>query len=346
MYCVCNARIDSRYLMIGESAMATIKDVAKMAGVSPSTISKYMNGGNVREENVEAIRNAIAALDYRVNPFARNLKTQRSRSIGVLLPDITAPFFGNVMTALDKVLRENGYHSLISCYSANHGLERDNLRFLISTGVDGLIYMPENLSAEEFYELTANCGVPTVLIDRSLEGLPGDTVLVDNADAVYTAILRLANQGHRRIAIITGPKAVFSAKERLVGYLRALSDLSILYDDQLVISGQNEFATGYYGLEALMNLPDPPTAVFTTNYDITMGVITAAREQGMRIPEDIAVFGFDCVDICTMLKPPLPVVHQPEQEIGQLAARYLIERLGGFEGPPRVTQLKCSIAPE
>ena len=346
MYCVCNARIDSRYLMIGESAMATIKDVAKMAGVSPSTISKYMNGGNVREENVEAIRNAIAALDYRVNPFARNLKTQRSRSLGVLLPDITAPFVGNVMTALDKVLRENGYHSLISCYSANHGLERDNLRFLISTGVDGLIYMPENLSAEEFYELTANCGVPTVLIDRSLEGLPGDTVLVDNADAVYTAILRLANQGHRRIAIITGPKAVFSAKERLVGYLRALSDLGILYDDQLVISGQNEFATGYYGLEALMNLPDPPTAVFATNYDITMGVITAAREQGMRIPEDIAVFGFDCVDICTMLKPPLPVVHQPEQEIGQLAARYLIERLGGFEGSPRVTQLKCSIAPE
>lgn len=324
--------------------MATIKDVAKMAGVSPSTISKYMNGGNVREENVEAIRNAIAALDYRVNPFARNLKTQRSRSIGVLLPDITAPFFGNVMTALDKVLRENGYHSLISCYSANHGLERDNLRFLISTGVDGLIYMPENLSVEEFYELTANCSVPTVLIDRSMEGLPVDTVLVDNADAVYDAIVKLTENGHRRIATITGPKSVFSAKERLVGYLRALSDLGILYDDQLVISGQNEFATGYHGFEALMNLPHRPTAVFTTNYDITMGFITAARERGMRIGEDIAVFGFDCVDICAMMKPPLPVVHQPEQEMGQIAASYLIERLSGLDAPPRVTRLKCSLA--
>ena len=324
--------------------MATIKDVAKMAGVSPSTISKYMNGGNVREENVEAIRNAIAALDYRVNPFARNLKTQRSRSIGVLLPDITAPFFGNVMTALDKVLRENGYHSLISCYSANHGLERDNLRFLISTGVDGLIYMPENLSVEEFYELTANCSVPTVLIDRSMEGLPVDTVLVDNADAVYDAIVKLAADGHRRIATITGPKSVFSAKERLVGYLRALSDLGILYDDQLVISGQNEFATGYHGFETLMNLPNRPTAVFTTNYDITMGFITAARERGMRIGEDIAVFGFDCVDICAMMKPPLPVVHQPEQEMGQIAANYLIERLSGLDAPPRVTRLKCSLA--
>lgn len=326
--------------------MPTIKDVAKLAGVSPSTISKYMNGGNVREENVEAIRSAIAALDYRVNPFARNLKTQRSRSIGVLLPDITAPFFGNVMTALDKVLREHGYHSLISCYSANHGLERDNLRFLISTGVDGLIYMPENLSAEEFFELTANCSIPTVQIDRCLQGLPGDTVLVDNSDTAYAAINRLASQGHKRIAIITGPKVVFSAKERLVGYLRALSDLGILYDDQLVISGQSEFATGYHGFESLMELPDHPTAVFTTNYDITMGFITAARERGMRIPEDIAVFGFDCVDICTMLKTPLPVVHQPEQEIGQLAARYLIERLEGYDGPPRMTRLSCSILPE
>ena len=317
-----------------------------MAGVSPSTVSKYMNGGNVRAENIEAIRAAIAALVYRANPFARNLKNQRSRAIGVLLPDITAPFFGNVMTALNKVLRENGYHSLISCYNANHGLERDNLNFLISTGIDGLIYMPENLSAEEFYELTANCSVPTVLIDRYLEGLPCDTVLVNNADASYDAIMNLANQGHLRIAIITGPKVVFSAKERLVGYLRALSDLGILYDDQLVISGQNEFATGYHGFETLMNLYDRPTAVFTTNYDITMGFITAARERGVRIGEEIAVFGFDCVEICTMIKPPLPVVHQPEQEIGQLAARYLIERLSGFDGQPRITRLACSIAPK
>ena len=130
--------------------MATIKDVARMAGVSMSTVSKYLNGGNVRDENLEAIRNAIDTLDYRVNPFARSLKSQRSRSIGVLLPDISAPFFGTVVTALDRTLREQGYHSLISCYNANHGLERDNLQYLISTGVDGLIYIPEDLSAEEY----------------------------------------------------------------------------------------------------------------------------------------------------------------------------------------------------
>lgn len=323
--------------------MATIKDVANMAGVSPSTISKFMNGGNVRSENAEAIRSAIAALDYRVNPFARNLKTQRSRSIGVLLPDISAPFFGNVLTTMDKVFRDHGYHTLISCYQANHGLERDNLRFLVSTGIDGLIYAPEDLSVEEFYELTGNSGIPTVQMDRALQGLSSDTVLVDNSEAVYTAVTHLGNCYHHRIAIITGPKSVYSAKERLVGYLRALSDLGILYDDQLVISGQNEFATGYRGFQTLMNLSDRPTAVFTTNHDITMGFMTAAREKGLRIPEDVGIFGFDCVEICSMMNPPIPVVHQPESEIGQIAAQYLIERIEGFTGPARNTKLKCTI---
>ena len=323
--------------------MATIKDVARLAGVSISTISKYINGGNVRSENAEAIRHAIQTLDYRVNPFARSLKTQRSRSIGVLLPDMTAPFFGSVVTALDKVLREHGYHCLISCYSSNHGLERDNLQFLISTGIDGLIYAPEDISSDEFFELTANCCIPVVQIDRMIQGVSGDTVLVDNADAVYNAISHLAQRGHKRIAMITGPKSVFSAKERQVGYLRALSDHGILFDNDLFISDDNTFATGYHGFHKLYQLNDRPTAIMTTNYDITIGLVTAIRELGIRIPDDIDIFGFDCVDVCTMMKPPLPVVYQPEQEIGQIAAEYIIQRLNGFDGDARITRLNCKI---
>ena len=326
--------------------MATIKDVARMAGVSMATISKFLNGGNVREENAVAIREAIAALDYRVNPFARSLKAQRSRSIGILLPDMAAPFYGTVVMALDKTIREHGYHSLISVYGSNYGLERDNLRFLITNGIDGLIYIPEDLTADEFYELTGNIGIPTIQIDRIIPGVGSDAVLVDNGEAVDRAVTRLIEKGHSRIAIITGPKSVLTAKERMGGYLRALSEHGILYDDELVISDQNAFATGYRGCETLLKLADPPTAVITTNYDITIGLVTAARERGLRIPEDIDVFGFDCVEICTMMKPPLPVVHQPEQEIGQTAAGYLIERLNGFDGPPRTTRLRCSLSPD
>ncbi len=323
--------------------MATIKDVARMAGVSVSTVSKYINGGNLRQENVDAIRDAIDALDYRVNPFARSLKAQRSRSIGILLPDISASFYSSVVMALDRCFREHGYHTLISCYGSNHGLERDNLSFLITNGIDGLIYIPEDISSEEFYELTGNFNIPTVQVDRIIQGVASDAVLVNNTDAVYQAVSLLVKRGHRRIAAITGPKSVLTAKERLVGYLRALSDHGILYDDALVISDENDFATGYRGFETLMQQPDRPTAVFTTNYDITIGLVTAAREQGVHIPEELDIFGFDCVEICTMMKTPLPVVHQPEQEIGQTAATYLIERLEGYTGAPRTTRLECRV---
>ena len=323
--------------------MATIKDVARMAGVSMSTVSKYINGKTVRPECAEVIRAAIDRLDYRVNPFARSLKTQRSRSIGILLPDISAPFFGTVVTALDKTLREQGYHTLICCYSANHSLERDKLQYLISTGIDGLLYIPEDLSAEEYYELTASCNIPLVQIDRMIQGVASDVVLVNNADAVYAAAEELIHRGHRRIGLISGPKSVFSAKERQVGFLRALSDHGILFDDALFYSNEHTFATGYQGCESFLSLPEPPTAILSTNYDITLGLITAIHDRGLRIPEDIDVFGFDCVNVCTMMKPPLPVVSQPEQLMGQTAAQYLMQRLEGYNAEPRLTRLKCKV---
>lgn len=326
--------------------MATIKDVAKMAGVSVSTVSKYMNGGNVRQPNGQRIQQAIEALDFRANPFARGLKSHRNPFIGILLPEMTTPFFGNVVAAFEKDMRAQGYHTLISCFGSNHGLERENLRFLLLNGIEGLLYMPEDLSAGEYYELTAGSAVPTVQVDRNIQGVDSDCVLIKNADAAYSAVSRLIRHGHRRIAAVTGPKYVFTAKERQVGYLRALSDFGIPYDDSLFISEDNSFATGYRGLEALMALKDPPTAIFCTNYNITMGVVTAIRERGYQIPNQVDVFGFDCADICTMMNPPLPVIHQPEIHMGQLAARYMLERLQGYAGAPRITELPCTILPE
>lgn len=323
--------------------MATIKDVARVAGVSLATVSKYINGGNVRPENAQAIAQAIAALDFRANPFARNLKMRHGRAVGILLPDISAPFFGTVVTALDGILREKGYHTIISCYDGNHALERDNLSYLISTGIDGLIYIPENLSAEEYYELTDKHNIPMVQVDRYIQGVGCDAVMVDNADAVYAATMAMIQKGHRRVAMVSGPRAVATAKERQVGYLRALSDSGILYDDNLFVTGGHDFGTGYQGFEKLMALPSPPDAVIAANYDITVGLFTAIRDRGLRIPEDIDIFGFDCVAVCTMMKPPLPVVQQPEKPLGQTAAHYIIERMEGYQGQPRMTRLKCKL---
>ena len=325
--------------------MTTIKDVARLAGVSPSTVSKYINGGSVRKENIASIRSAIARLDYRVNPIARSLKTRRSYSVGILLPSLAAPFFSSVFMASDRVLRERGYHSMISCYYADHGLERDYLSYLMNAGADGLIYVPENLTAEEFQELTAHRDIPVVQVDRMIPGVDSDAVLSENKKSACLAVSRLTAKGHRRIALVGGPSSVQTAKERLAGYLQALELNGILYDGTLVFSGELSFAFGYQSFGELMDSAVPPTAIFSTNHDITMGVITAARERGLRIPEEVDVFGFDCVDVCAVMSPPLPVVYQPEEEMGRLAAAYLMERLGGYRGEPRRTRLPCKLVP-
>ena len=325
--------------------MTTIKDVARLAGVSPSTVSKYINGGSVRKENIASMRSAIARLDYRVNPIARSLKTRRSYSVGILLPSLAAPFFSSVFMASDRVLRERGYHSMISCYYADHGLERDYLSYLMNAGADGLIYVPENLTAEEFQELTAHRDIPVVQVDRMIPGVDSDAVLSENKKSACLAVSRLTAKGHRRIALVGGPSSVQTAKERLAGYLQALELNGILYDGTLVFSGELSFAFGYQSFGELMDSAVPPTAIFSTNHDITMGVITAARERGLRIPEEVDVFGFDCVDVCAVMSPPLPVVYQPEEEMGRLAAAYLMERLDGYSGEPRRTRLPCKLVP-
>ncbi len=326
--------------------MATIKDVALKAGVSMATVSKYLNGGQVRPQHKEKIRSAIEELQYRVNPFARGLKAQRSPYIGVLLPEIDVPFYGNVVSALEKVLREDGYHCIMSSYSSDHGLERDHLQFLLSSGIEGLVYIPEHLTAEEFYELTAHYCIPTVLVDRMIQGVDADCVLVNNAEAVQEAMERLIKKGHKRIAFVAGPQTMFTAKERMVGYFRSLSDHGILYDETLLVNQPTTFATGYQSAQKFMKLKNPPTAIVATNYDMTLGLISGLRDMELHIPEDVQVFGFDSVELSSILRTPLPIVYQPEEDIGKTAAKYLLDRLHGFTGAGRITRLNCTVYPK
>lgn len=323
--------------------MATIKDVAHAAGVSISTVSKYMNGGNVRPEYAEPIRQAIAQLDYRVNPCARNLKSPRQRSVGVLLPTMKIAFFGTIVSALDKVLRDSGYHTIICCYDSDHGLERHYLSFLLANGIDGLIYSPEDLSAEEYEELTHKCNIPVVQVDRFIQGVQTDAVLVDNATLTYNAASHLIAQGHRRIGMIIGSTVITTSKERLVGYLRALADHHIPYDDSLVCSGDYVFSTGYQSFQTLFDLPNPPTAIIGGNNDITIGVIAADRDNQNRGGKPTTIFGFDCVEVCNIMRPRIPVVQQPEAEIGRTAALYLLDRLSGYDGAPRISRLNGTL---
>lgn len=322
--------------------MSTIKDVARRTGLSLSTISKYLNGGNVREENRLAIDAVIEELDYSVNVFARSLKANRSMTIGVLLPTISSPFFGRVVAAMEPVLRRSGYECFVCSYDFDREQELKKLEFLARYHVDGIVYVPENVTAGE---VRARVGaIPVVLIDRSLDQADYDTVVVDNLNAVYMAIELLIGRGHRRIGLIAGPQTISTARERTVGYRRVLEDYRLPVDESLILAGNYDLESGSRLFRALLDMPQPPTAVFVTNYDMTLGAIMAAHERGVALPAQMDFIGYDNVDLCSIVTPRLDIVEQPMDEMGRCAAELLIARMSGSDQPARLLRLKARLA--
>jgi DNA-binding LacI/PurR family transcriptional regulator len=321
--------------------MSTIKDVSEYTGLSVATISKYLNGAAVRAKNRDLIDAAVKALDYQVNPFARSLKTRKSNTVGALLPALNAPFFGNMLAAIDGALRKAELNLVISCYDMDEALERKKLEAFMNGGIDGLIYAPEHVDKAAYERITAKRGIPVVMVDRIIAELSVDTVLLGNSQAIYAAAEQLISKGHARIGFITGQPDIFTAAERQMGLERALGDYNIAIDTGLIKHGSYTVSDGYRLFNELLELPSPPTAVITGNYDLTLGAITAAKDKGITLPYDLDFFGFDCTEVCRLMNPPLPTIEQPERKIGELAAQYIMERLDGEASPPRLTRLKA-----
>ena len=322
--------------------MSTIKDIARETGLSLATISKYMNGGHVLEQNRERIEAAIEKLDYKVNYFARGLKTNRSMTVGVLLPTISSPFFGQVVAAMDAQLRRRGYHCLVCSYDFDPKLELEQLELLVNINVDGIVFVPEQIQAAR---LTALVGkVPVILVDRVIPDFHCDAVVADSLNAIYSAMEILFRRQHRRVGLIVGPQDISTARERLVGYRRVHEDYRMPLDEQLIRVGNYDLESGYRLFNALMDLKQPPSAVCVTNYDMTVGAITAAHERGIALPEQVDFIGFDNIDLCQVVTPPLPFVEQPMEEMGREAARIVLQRLDGGKEPPQLLRLKSKLS--
>lgn len=322
--------------------MSTIKDVARRTGLSLSTISKYLNGGNVREENRLKIEQAIRELDYSVNYFARSLKANRSMTIGILLPTISSPFFGRVVAAMDAQLLKSGYQSVVCSYNFDHTLELEKLEFLARRHVDGLIYVPEHATIDEIRPRVGQ--TPMIFLDRTIEGADCDTIVVDNLNAVYMATEQLISRGHRRIGLIAGPQSISTARERMTGYRRVLSDYSLPVDESLIVMGDYDMESGSRLFNRLLDMPDAPTAICVTNYDMTIGAITAAHERGVALPKDVDLIGYDNVDLCRIVSHTLEIVEQPMDEMGKAAAKLIADRLAGDTSPRKVLRLKARLA--
>jgi len=323
--------------------MATIKDVARKTGLSLATISKYLNGGHVLDANREAIETAIQDLGYAVDNLARGLKTRRSMTVGVLIPDLENIFCMGIISCLEDQLLRQGYSTLVCDYRQNERLEREKFDFLASRSVDGIVYMPLRGFPDGIRRLQQR-GIPLVLIDRPVRDIDCDTVLADNLNAAYDAVERLIVRGHRRIGVIGGPEGIYTAEERLKGYCRVHEDYGLPVDGLLVRKGSYDVASGYRQTLELLALPVRPTAVFVTNHEMTFGSVLALNEKSIRIPEDLSFIGFDFQDLAQLYKPPLSIVVQPLQQIGETAAGLLLRRIAGdLAGFPALHRLKTTL---
>ncbi len=317
---------------------ATIKDISKMTGLSIATISKYLNGGNVLEQNRKAIEEAIEQLDFTVNEFARSLKTSKSRTIGILIPNLSNTFSTNLIAQAEDMLRNQGYSVIISSCKNDVRLEKECTRFLISKMVDGIISIPVS-SDGSFIEIAQSKNVPIVLVDRYTKPLLCDCVIINNHEAAREATQYLINNGHRRIAFLGGDEQLYTSLERYNGYLQALQDSDITLDEKLCAFGDLAMESGYNLAKQLLLRKDPPTAIFVAQYRMTLGAIMAINELGVRIPEDVSVIGFDNLEQTQIVNPPLTLVSQPLHEIARCAVDMLLRRVENREDAGRPPQL-------
>ena len=321
----------------------TIKDVARTTGLSIATISKFLNGGNVMEENRVMIERAISDLGFRVNEIARGLKTSRTMTVGILIPSLENIFCTSIVANVENILLQNGYSTIICDYREDRALEHGRLDFLVNKMVDGIIHMPLAHDGGQVASLLAK-DIPVILIDRPLQGVACDTVLVDNLNASYHAVEHLLVRGHRRIGIIGGPEDIYTASERLKGYRRVHEDYAIAVDESLVLNGDYRVESGFRLMESFLRRSDRPSAVYVTNYEMTLGAIMALNENRTRIPEELSVIGFDNLQMARIVKPTLTIVVQPMQAIGETAANLLLRRLkGDSAGFPAIHRLKTEL---
>lgn len=309
---------------------ATIKDIANLTGLGLATISSYLNGGNVREKNREKIEAAIRELNFEVNEVARGLKTNRTHTIGVVIPELNNIFCTQIITGMEDILRKKGYATIVCDCRTDKTLEQEAVDFLYRKRVDGIINMPVDSTGAHLKQFASE-GKPIIIIDRKLPQISCDSILVDNRDAAKKAVDILIKNGHRQIGMITGPEDVYTARERYLGYEAALAEAGIPVNPELVAHSDYTIRGAVAGVEAMLDAHPEITALFAANYEMTMGTMIVLNERGVSIPEQISVIGFDNREFARALHPTLTIITQPTEAIAQRAAETILNRLENDE---------------
>ncbi|HXB24385.1 MAG TPA: LacI family DNA-binding transcriptional regulator [Gemmatimonadaceae bacterium] len=302
---------------------ATIRDVARAAGVSVATVSRvFNNSGPVHEETRARVREVAGALRYSPNSAARSLITAKSNTLGVLLPDLYGEFFSEVIRGIDQTAQHNGYHVLVSSSHETQAHIEGAIRAMRGR-VDGLIVMSPDIDGPT---LAANLpdSLPVVLLNCAVDGTTYDAISVDNFGGAYAMVRHLLTTGLTRVAIITGSSRNYDARERLRGYRAALRDVGAEQQEGWEIPGDFTETGGYRAARAIAALSPRPTAVFAANDAMAIGALSAFREIGLSVPGDIAVAGFDDIPMARYMSPPLTSVHVEISELGARAMGVLL----------------------
>lgn len=321
----------------------TIKDVAKDTKLAVSTISKYMNGGNVRPENKVVIEEAVKRLGYRPNHLARGLRNSRSYIIGLLIPSLIGAHSGKMVAALEAQMRKTDCFLTICCYQDSVELAKEYVDFLVEKGVDGIIVSP--IQTKENYLKSANdARIPVVILEDTYGIENCDVVQVDCASASYELVECLIKKGHKHIAIIKGIEGMTTSRERLNGYLRVMEDYELPINQEYLISGAYDYQSGYEGVQKLWRLEKKPTALFITNYHMSVGAMVAVRHLNIHIPEDLSIVAFDDMELSTITNCRITAVRQPMDEIMEQACEFIERRLNGdFRSYPDKKRIKAQI---
>lgn len=328
--------------------MPTIRDIALLARVSTATVSHVLNeSAYVSPELKERVQAAICELNYQPNPVARSLRTRQSRSVGMIIPDITDPFYPAIVRGAEDVLTEQGYILLVGNSDHQTSKEASYYRAFRSRYVDGLLMTVAALEAPPEYLLQHRPEVlPVVYIDRFFPELCGDVVQSDAHAGCRQGIEHLLAQGHRAIGIVTGPLATASGQERLEGCRAAFQARGLVLDPQWVREGNFDVASGAQQTQLLLAMQPRPTALFLCNGPMAVGAIRALNDAGVRYPDQIAVMSFDDMESFELLRPGLTAIAQPAYAMGARAASLLLERISGsVTGEYRRVLLPVSLHP-
>ena len=309
--------------------MPTIRDVAKRARVAPTTVSRVVNNsGYVSDATRDRVETAIQELGYVPNRLARSLRLKRTHTLALVVTDITNPFWTTVVRGVEDAAQAAGFNVILCNTDESEAKQEQYLDVLLQKRVDGILLVPACASAE-LVDWIRNQTIPVVVLDRRVDGAQVDTVRGDSQDGAYRLVRHLISLGHQHIAVLSGPKDVSTATDRVAGYRRALTEAGLQVRAEWVEYGAFCQASGYEMAGQVLATSPRPSAVFAVNNSIAVGALRALRDAGLRVPEDVSVVSFDDLTPDLLIEPFLTVADQPAHEMGRRAAELLLARLSG-----------------